>query len=722
MPCPTGSNCGVVVADPTSGLGPGQYVYLNFYDFAPGDTGTTMYYCADPGGGTVLTAPPTCANENTSSFSEAEQQLGMFPASTSTLIPQGTSSASMQAEEVSSPSDPIAASKFNPTLAEPGFYCDGTAANACAVVITDASITPGHPTSTSLNSVVLPVTFASSSSGCPNGTVVSTESEFGIDLLMPTLAKLSCANVPSAAVVPLDVANDGLSAVTDLVAGTQQIAFTDDPESPDQQALLRKGGFALIPVALTANVVGFDAQIYSRSNFQRYNLGQVDLTPTMTAGLLTDAGNYPEASNTDDDDPCSGPSAGTTDTTGPCLSGPAPCFGGATCSLFLQLNYISGYTQFTTFQSVQRSDTAGATHQLFNWLCTAPKVPLDFGVHPTESASGAQELEVGLSPAAGPALTTCPADSDQVPAISGQQTLITVNDPSQQALKAEQAVQNGTGDGSTAAFTDMNWAESRYYGMNVAALQNAAGAFVTPTAASLNAALADATVNPDGSYTPRNLSSDAAAYPMPSVIYAVVPTTPTTAANASAVSSLLTQLLALTSGSETSALPDGFVPLPSNVAKVSAADIAKDIRAVAVTPTTTPTTKTTTPTGSTGTSDFNDAAFGSAFDSLDGINYISPVDLALTSLGGAAAGASATGAAVHHVVLPLLGPDLPGYALVASHGKVLVPVAMTVGIIAVVLGLAFMGTGVLRRRRARLGLATAGAAVEAEPEPADETS
>ena len=62
----------------------------------------------------------------------------------------------------------------------------------------------------------------------------------------------------------------------------------------------------------------------------------------------------------------------------------------------------------------------------------------------------------------------------------------------------------------------MNWYEALYFGLNSAALQNAAGQFVAPSSASIDAALADATTNPDGTlaftYTD---TSDAAAYPEP---------------------------------------------------------------------------------------------------------------------------------------------------------------------------------------------------------------
>jgi len=719
MPCPTGINCGNVVAGPTSNLGPGQYVYLNFYDFAPGDTGTTIYYCADPGDLSTLKSPPTCGNTDTDSDAEAPQQIRIYPASTSTLIPQGTSTASIQAAEVSSPSDPISGEQNHPTVDEPGFYCDGTTANACSIVITDASITPGLPASTSSNSVEIPVSFASSSTSCTNPSVVSTESEFGIDLLMPELAKLSCADDPSSAVVPFETATDGLHAVTDLVQGLQQVAFTDDPEAPDQQAELAKGNFALIPVALTANVVSFYAQLNFSGNF---TLDQMDLTPTMAAGLLTDADNYFGAATTDNKAACSGPSLGAG---GDCLNGPGPCYGAATCSLYSQLNFINGYNQFASFQSVERSDASGATGQLFNWLCNAPVVPLPFGTHPVESASGATELDIGLSPASniGPPVTVCPATAEQVPSIAGSQRLINVNDPSQQALKANQAVfQSGTTANATAAFTDMNWAESRYYGMNVAALQNAAGAFVAPSAASLDAALNDAKANPDGTITPQNLASDPAAYPMPSVIYAVVPTAPIGADDASSIKEMLTQLLSLTSsgGSALSDLPDGFAPLPATVATTATADIAKDIHATSVT--TTPPPNTTTPstpgldTFPTSLPPLNTLSYGNAFDSLDGINYVTTAGFNSAANALVSDAAAGSNSRQRRMDRPLLGPALPGYALAASHGKAILPEALSIGLLGILLGVLLMGGGLAKRRKVKLALAATTEAAAGTPE------
>ena len=88
---------------------------------------------------------------------------------------------------------------------------------------------------------------------------------------------------------------------------------------------------------------------------------------------------------------------------------------------------------------------------------------------------------------------------------------------------------NTISDASRAGFAPMNWAESLYYGLNAAQLENAAGDFVAPTAASIDAAVSDATANPDGSLAFSYTKADAAAYPMPSVVYAAVPTTPMSA-------------------------------------------------------------------------------------------------------------------------------------------------------------------------------------------------
>jgi hypothetical protein len=115
----------------------------------------------------------------------------------------------------------------------------------------------------------------------------------------------------------------------------------------------------------------------------------------------------------------------------------------------------------------------------------------------------------------------------------------------------------------------------------MAALQNAAGQFVAPSTASIDAALADATANPDGTlaftYTD---TSDAAAYAEPAVLYAAVSTSPQAATQATAIKKVLDNMLALTASPGSASLPAGIVGLPASLTSKAEADIAKDIVAL----------------------------------------------------------------------------------------------------------------------------------------------
>ncbi len=113
----------------------------------------------------------------------------------------------------------------------------------------------------------------------------------------------------------------------------------------------------------------------------------------------------------------------------------------------------------------------------------------------------------------------------------------------------------------------MDSSEADFFGLLPASLQNAAGAFVGPSAQSINAALNDATTNADGTLSPNlNDTADAGAYPLPMVTYALVSTSPQpTADQATQLKDLLTNLVTYShnGGSASQPLPAGYVPLPS---------------------------------------------------------------------------------------------------------------------------------------------------------------
>jgi hypothetical protein len=706
------SNRGVIIAGPTQNLGLGQYVYVQLSGFGPGDT-ALVGFCSDPNNAPLpaqnLQNPPVPPVCGTSTPSYNAPPIGGIPIFSTTTGPitQGTAATSVETEEASPPGLPLPGNGNS-------FYCDTTAANACDIVVTDFAITgqQGDFNIDAANSVAIPLTFAPPAS-CPGAAQVTSESEYGIDVLTPLLAQLSCAqNSPSKAVIPVETAVGGVTAVKDLSHGTTQIAFTDDPESADQQQSLKSGNFALIPVALTANTVGVDAQIRgSGLNGTQlginYPINEMQLTPTMVAGEITDQGNYWTSNTADDQKRCIGPSV----LSGAC--GGYPCFFGGTlkCSLFDQLNYLPGYKNYSQSGAFLQEGTSGATDQLFTWLCNAPTVALNYGPgYPpgqTESHSGLQTLDTGFFHKTG-AGVTCPAGQDAVPGFTAPQFFFTYNNPETQNIKAPTWVVNNSGAQAAAAFINQNWAEGQYYGVGaVAALQNAAGNFVQPSATSLDAAVAVAKTNADGTLTPDYASTNPDAYPMPDVIYAAVSANPVPAAQAAAETAELTQMLALTGtgGSNVGQLPAGFVPLPASLVTQAQADIAKDIVAQPSPP---PATGGGGGGGASGNGTTSTGSFtspdelgpygllgGAPLNALPLIAGLSPLaGLLANSLNKAAAATSG-----HGPKGPLLGPALPAYALASSQGNTVVSIAAILGLVALLAGLLLMSSSMLRRLR-----------------------
>jgi ABC-type phosphate transport system substrate-binding protein len=723
--CPAGYECqlmptatpgapqpGDVQIGPVNGLDPPgagtQSIYVHLYDFPPGDPDVEVYLCANPGGTTTVPATPLCAtggdNTDNNGF-DAPVNLPIYPESSppSASAPPGTTEFSEAIPQVSAPATPIPA--FNPPggASGPSFYCDAN--DPCAIEVVDSSINQSR-TPSSANTVVTPLTYAASSNGCPQSTFINTESEFGIDLLMPILSRLACVPGTSPAVA-LNTAFDGLHAVTDLATPGSgiQVAFTDDPQSPDEQKVLNSGHFALIPIGLTADVIAFLSQ-FRTSTGQDFPQSALDLTPTMVAGLVTDDPIWPGAQNSDNQASCVGPSSFQAG----CAVGP-PCFGSGTkadtCSLYLQSNFVDGYKQFEQNTAVDRSDPSGTTDTLTHWLCGATtNVIINLGgkINPTETQTAPQVLISSLNDQfAKPKLKTCPV-TDTFPNLSGLAGVITVGQPGQQALKIYTGVYGNTAE-AYAGFAPMNWATANYYGMSVASLQNAAGSFVYPSATSLDAAVNDATTNADGTLAFHNDASDPVAYPMTSMFYAAVSTDPMDPGQATSMKLMLNQLLSLTGGADTADLPTGFVPLPSALYAEAQTDIAKDIVAAPTPPPPPPptTTQTTVPTAPT--SPVNSSAPAPTTPIVNTVapesNYALPSFVSLPAPPAVAPpfpGISTTTTA-HRP--PLLGPDLPGFTLLASRQQLLFPASQTVAIATTAFGVLLLMAATLRRRLRR---------------------
>jgi hypothetical protein len=219
-----------------------------------------------------------------------------------------------------------------------------------------------------------------------------------------------------------------------------------------------------------------------------------------------------------------------------------------------------------------------------------------------ESKSAASILVKGLRAGGDTKVRSCPT-TDVFPSLLDTFAWVAGSDPSVQTLKLAAFVPPPNGSISpVAGFAPMNAAEANYYGLLPAALQNAAGKFVLPTTKSLDAAVAGATENANGTLSPNFRDKNPAAYPLPQIWYAVVPTSNLSATAAQADRTLLGDLLKLSGGSQTSDLPTGFVPLPKSLDRVAAADLSRDVVATPPTTTTTippPTTTTLAPVTTT---------------------------------------------------------------------------------------------------------------------------
>jgi hypothetical protein len=569
--CPAGTTCPEVILAPTVGIGTNQWVFVTAEHFPPGDS-IYVYYCSNKL--TLSQADPDCMLEATPEIPVPQVVL--------TASPRGTASISFATEADADDGNAPLVGKEPGTQTTGSFFCDDLT-NPCSIDITDPAL---GSTGQSFvlnpdNAVAVPLSFAKPSSGCPLATFVSTSSEFGIDRILPIASEFDCVGTTPAIAINTDV--DSLQAVTSMVVGASQVAFIDEPNAPDVEAELAhlnvggKPGYSLIPVALSAQVMGFRATTSTVSGNRIFPQNTFSLTPTMAAGLLTNYYASPEGADVVD---C------------------GKAFGGQ-CSLLTALNTLGGFRPAGSFGAYVRSDTSSSTGELFNWLCSAPIVPFDLGHQQvTEELTAAQVLLSGLQ--AGKAdETSCP-DTDQFPPLTGTFAWAAVNTPSQQALKLTAFVPPPNASISpVAAFAPMNWSWADYYGLLPAALQNAAGNFVLPSPASLDAAVASATLNANGTLSPDFTTTSPDAYPLPDLWYAVVPTNPATAPGAIADRTLVDDVLDIAGGPETADLPAGFVPLPASIYDTGLADVSNDIHVPATsTTTTTTTTATTTATSS----------------------------------------------------------------------------------------------------------------------------
>jgi hypothetical protein len=695
MPCPTPGHCGVVEAGPVSGLGPSQYVYLNFYGFA-GSSKLLMWYCRDNGS---LSTSPACMDSPTATVPNPYANV-LIPASGTLNYSFGVASndssggapfcgviptlrAGQSQLPTKAPCGEVNSSGGSNPPGSP-FYCDNNGHN-CSIDITEPGL-EGHPLQSPdpNNSVVIPVSFETQSTACTSAHTVVAESEFGFDNLFASTDAPTCIAQGSNAYVPSDTNLSGLAAVQALHGGSIQIAFTDDPQSPEEQKILTEDHDLLIPLAISANVIANRSQRYDvNANVEPWT--SVKLSANMVAGIIT--GAYGSSSDAD----------------------LAPC-GASTCPDFTFLNYENGYQPPTSLGAFVRAGDAGATDQTFAWLCASQPLQYTFNfgtisLTSTESMPAEQVLKNGLANS-GTLPSGC-LDTDDFPSIIPPSIGWTeVSSPDTQALKLAQFVPSAGVSTASAGFADLNWSEAAYYGMSDAALQNASGAFVAPTPASVMAGLGDGSWDENGMWTPNYAnSSDAAAYAMPTVMYAVVPRATLPAAEVNALQQTVSSILAVTTNQNAS-LKDGLLPLPADVAAMANDEAAHGIGNGSY-EAPYPHSGGSSSSSSSGTSGY-DSSFSSFGSSQNAYGAH-----------GAGSGSGKGHGAGGDGTTPSSSPTYGPFFLTASESRMLIPGIVALGGLLALLGLAMIGSSLLSGKLAG-GAAEAGADGAAEAGPAGE--
>ncbi len=669
MPCPTPLQCGVVEAAPTDGIGPDQWVYLKLYGFSPSAI-LQVDYCS------LKNANPSdrlCAFQGT--------QIQAIPTATIQTLGNGSINYSFQAQQnVEDPSSVIpctgiggqipgvAGQAFqclnldgtaNPDFKQ--FYCDQSGNNNCAIVLVNPALGSGNGsiTPSSSNSVVIPLTFESSTGNCAQATQLITEGEAGIDLLLNAAAMATCRNGGAGVVVPFNTTINGLEALDQLEKGAVQMAFTDDAQGASQQEYMKRDGFLSIPIALSATTVGYRGQMSSQGTTVPQS--GINLSSNMVAGII--AGVYSTPQSTDI----------------------SKCTFGDYCQLFSSLNDQAGYSQADFLGAYLRSDTSGTTDHTLSWICKSPAMTMDFaasiGGSGIETVAGEEILLGGFYPGGG-APNGCLL-GDQFPAFVAQNQFFgEFSTTSQQSLKLTQFIASCS-SGPCDGFGLFNWAEAAYYGLSFSGIQNASSNFVAPSNESITAGVKTCTWDGDGVCTPDYTnSSQADGYPMTTVISAVVPRNPNLSeADKANIKTALTSILdATASGTSNSAvLPTGMVPLPDNILAMSRDEIANGVGNPSYSAPN-PAPNSSSKSGSQNSSSNSSSRFSSSLGSLN------------ASAAGAGKGTSKP------APTPSSSPTYGPFTLSASMSRLMLPATMVAGALLAILGAMMMIMSAARRR------------------------
>jgi hypothetical protein len=544
-PCAAGKTCPTVSAEPSSDLGQNQWIYLSLADFPYTNPVNVVqiYFCADQ---TALTAtsPPHCILEGTSDFSYPNEEVP--------IMANGTGAMSFQTLDNPRGHGDIAFVGEIPgdsTARPTSFFC-GDPEDRCSVDVVDPTLLPPGTANNAIpvpsDTAVIPLGFASQKPPCA-AKFPFIASDYSIDQLFQHEAPVACGGKNP--VIPLDTPASTTVVLSSLANGN--VAFLDDPQAADVRAALAKVHYSVVPVTASAVVIGYVAAM--EQDGLKYPFNSFELTPNEVAGLSV----YTYQ--------------------GPYDSDLVKC-GTTTCSAMEGLNTVPGYIGASQYGVFPPSDDTGVTEELTDWVCNAPNVPFTLnGKLITDPNTAPETLTHSVNQTPWP-IRKCTA-FDTFPPLKPLGTLF---DPALDPLHAVKflrtfAIPPQFQASPVAGFAPIDWADARYNGLDTASLQNADGQFVAPTTASVQAQIAAEPVGKDGYPLPDPTLKVSGAYPMSTVIYALVPDSPLPSAQSTLNAEMMDELLDYTT--TTKVLPDGYVPLPAKLATLAHSELAKALAA-----------------------------------------------------------------------------------------------------------------------------------------------
>lgn len=755
LPCPTGQTiCPTVDVAPNTNLTDGQFVYVTAKNMPAGDI-LRVAFCS----AAVATDDPACLNGNW-------ETRDLIP----TTLPVIDNAATGNETSVAYPTylnpagegnNPIPAHDLTNTIGVvPGFYCDG-GTHPCNIVVTDqpASANGAQVPITDANSAVVPLHYGALADGCPSSdTVLQVSSTYSLEHFVPAAVEATCKG--KTGVVALNTANDATSVLNDFASGSSIVSFVDNMADPSQIATLLGKGYALVPVALS----GTEESILAGFTYKgtTFPLNSYKMTPNMLAGLITSLYQQPRGTTT----PPPKPTFALSDNLVAAMAAASPP---VTCAQQFgcpakktktkQVAYQVRYNAFDMLNPGATGDIAPAVFGSFNanvasassfeatsWLCSAPNTPFQVNVdlNATDGSTNPVPSTVTVTDTnkAPSTLTTAPLGSSIWPPYAGAPWVYpdchgystfpalsaTANNYSPAQSPAFQAKamrswcygggvlpQPPTPQDPCASFGLMDTSEAQFYGLSPASLQNASGNFVAPTIAALQAAANDMTpcptgdiTCPSGTYQVDYANTDSAAYVMPNITYAVVPTGTLPYETATAVTNLLNNMVNF---SHSGALPAGYAPLPDGITQAALADIKSAVHSAPAPPATTTTTTTapasTTSSSSTDSGTTSDTSNTSTYDTSGSNTAVDTGVLPYTPTDGATPGPSSPGSGPGPVPAPPSTIPKSFLVVLAASTRYLLPAIVLVGLASAIGGaLLLFGPGAAaRRKRSDGGLA-----------------